>query len=76
MRNSFNDFNRRQDRFNRRHDLGMTLFGFLFGAVFLLVMLGFGASAYLGYKCYSSNDPKSMACYFVGDRSTVRIIGE
>lgn len=45
------------------------LFFFLF-IVFLLVM---GTSLYLGYKCYESNDPNSMACYMTADRKELGV---
>ena len=40
--------------------------GFFYG-IFALVVLGFGISFILGYKCYTSNDPNSMACYMISD---------
>lgn len=79
----------KNDRYQRRSpfanfDRGQGLFGGLFGIVFavmfsliaIIVFGTFGLSFYFGYECYKSNDPKSMACYFLEQRRTYRIIEE
>lgn len=44
------------------------IFPFFFGLIFCAILAVWGISAYLGYQCYASNDPNSMACYMMSDR--------
>ncbi len=63
-----------RSKFDSRPSLpGFGLFGFFFGLIFLIVMTGFVVSGYLGYKCYSSNDPNSMACYMMSNRHEIGV---
>jgi len=48
-------------------------FPVIFYGIFALVVLGFGISLILGYKCYTSNDPNSMACYMISERHEIGI---
>lgn len=50
-----------------------TGFFVIFYGIFALVVLGFGISFILGYKCYTSSDPNSMACYMISDRHEIGI---
>jgi flavodoxin len=58
-------------------DNGMNFIFKLFPFFFMLVMfIVFGTmaiSGYLGYQCYSSNNPNSIACYMMSDRQEIGI---
>ena len=63
----------RNNSFERR----MNLFGSVFGVVWVLVVLvilGIWAmTGWLEYKCYSSQDPNSFACWYVSDRVEIGV---
>lgn len=40
----------------------------LIAVIMFFTLLTMGVGVYLGYSCYMSNDPNSMACYIMSDR--------
>lgn len=44
------------------------LFPIFFALIFFVVIGVFSTVAYLGYQCYASNDPNSMACFMTSQR--------
>lgn len=44
-----------------------------FVIVFVVVIAGFVVSGFLGYQCYASGDPNSMACYMMSERYEIGI---
>lgn len=68
-----NDFNERFERSSRH----MALFGRVFMVIWVLmfvVIIGmWGVGAWLGYQCWSSQDPNSFACWFASDRVEVGV---
>lgn len=41
--------------------------------VFTFVIAGIAVSAFLGFQCYNSGDPNSMACYMISDRYEIGV---
>lgn len=60
-----------------RNDMGFGMFRTMFMLIFLLVFVtvigGFAVSVVLGYQCYASGNPNSMACFMVSDRHEIGI---
>lgn len=54
-------------------NFGFGLFGIFFAIVFVLILGTFATSAFLGYQCYTSRDPNSIACYMISDRHEIGI---
>lgn len=54
-------------------DPGFTIFGIIF-AMFFIIFFGILAiGGIFTYKCYTSNDPNSMACYMISDKNEIGI---
>lgn len=49
------------------------VFGIVFAGMAIMMLGMFAISAWLGYDCYRSGDPNSMACYMMSERHEVAI---
>ena len=59
--------------FDRRFRIMRWFVGSMIVVVTLFTLLTMGLTAYLGFSCYTSNDPNSMACYMMSDRVEVGV---
>jgi hypothetical protein len=49
------------------------LFPVFFGFVFVLFAVGMLFNGYMAYRCVESNDPTSVACFMISEKSSVSI---
>lgn len=70
-------FNRHSGKFesdfDRSFKWAQRLFMGMCAMVFLIIVGVFVAVGYLGYQCYSSNDPNNMACFMMSGRLEVGV---
>jgi len=55
------------------HKIGFGVFGLFFVFMMVMVLGVFAFAGIMTYKCYSSGDPNSMACFMISDRYEVGV---
>ena len=56
-----------------RNSFFAKIFPFIFGGMFLVMLLMFVAGIFLSIGCYASGDPNSMACFMISERVEIGI---
>lgn len=59
--------------FDRTFRIMRWFVGSMIVVITLFTLLTMALTAYLGFSCYMSNDPNSMACYMMSDRVEVGV---
>lgn len=57
----------------RHNSFFSKIFPFIFGGMFLVMLLMFAAGIYLSISCYTGGDPNSMACFMISERVEIGV---
>ena len=57
----------------RHNSFFSKIFPFIFGGMFLVMLLMFVAGIFLSIQCYTGGDPNSMACFMISERVEIGV---
>jgi hypothetical protein len=57
----------------RHNSFFSKIFPFIFGGMFLVMLLMFVAGIFLSIQCYAGGDPNSMACFMISERVEIGV---